>query len=213
LPKKNKQQQMMEQQLKSFAGSTAGSVVIALGITAVALPYVVQYLVRSAENLALPYAAMLGSKVGDKVAQHAKDTAEALKKKKADEWHEANPDVTTADIDIPAVSGDPYTAYLKEVGLPPSTVLILYGDKRSLSTYELSGEWKYYGTRRINENQYYILLPNRIKLYVKVPRTEPADEHELCRGGYKNIDGVCHGEESFLVPPSPWPGGIFFGQG
>jgi len=202
----------MEKQLMAFAGSTAGSVVIALGITAVALPYVVQYLVRSAENLALPYAAMLGSKIGDKVAAHAKATAEALKKKKADEWHEANPDVTTADIDIPD-AGPGYTDYLQRVGLPASTVLILYGDKKGLSTYELSGEWKYYGTRTINKNQYYILLPNRIKLYVKVPRTEPADEHGLCRGGYKNIDGVCHGEEPFLVPPTSWPGGIFFGQG
>jgi len=213
LPKKNKQQKEIEKQIKSFAGTQAGSILIALGIGVAALPYAMQYLVRSAENLALPYAAMLGVKIGDKVAQHAKDTRAKLEGKDPETWHEANPDAVTADIDIPAVSGDPYTAYLKKVGLPPSTVLIAYGDKRGLSTYELSGEWKYYGTRKINDNQYYMVLPNIIKLYIKIPRTEPADEHGLCRGGYKNIDGVCHGEESFLVTPSAWPGGIFFGQG
>jgi len=221
LPKKSKKEKELEKQIQSFAGSTAGSVVIALGIGVAALPYAVQYLVRSAETLALPYAAMLGVNIGDKVAQHAKDARAKLEGKDPETWHKANPDVTTADIDIPAVSGDPYTAYLKKVGLPPSTVLIAFGDKQGISTYELSGEWNYYGTRQINGQHYYMVVPKRIKVYITLPKTltEEPDEYGLCNVGFKIVryNGIakCEKEstETFLLDPSSWPGGIFFGQG
>lgn len=218
MPKKNKQ---LEQQIEAFAGTTGGSTLIAVGLGVYAFPYAVQYLVRSAESLALPYAALLGVNIGDKIAQHAKDLRTKLEGEDPVTWHEANPDATTADIDIPAVSGDPYTAYLKKVGLPPSTVLIAYGDKQGISTYELSGEWNYYGTRQINGNHYYMVVPKRIKVYITIPRTltEAPDEHDLCRSGWKAKSGngfvICEKEtvETFLLDPSGWPGGIFFGQG
>lgn len=221
MPKKSKKQKEMEKQLQAFAGTTAGSTVIALGIGVAALPYAVQYLVRSAENLALPYASMLGVNIGDKVAQHAKDLRAKLEGEDPETWHEANPDVTTADIDIPAVTGDPYTAYLQKVGLPPSTVLIAFGDKQAISTYELSGEWNYYGTRQINKQHYYVVVPKGIRVYIRIPRTltEAPDEHDLCRAGWKgrSVNGVvvCEKEtvETFLLDPSSWPGGIFLGQG
>jgi len=211
--KKNKQQQEMEKQLQSFAGSTAGSVVIALGAAVVGLPFAIKYLVKAAEEQALPYAAMLGSSIGDRVAAHGKATREALEKKKADEWHEANPDVTTADIDVPARSGDPYTDYLKKVGLPLSTVLILFGDKEGLSAYQHAGDWNFYGTRKINGQHYYIVVPKGINVYVKIDKTiyETPDEHGLCRVGFKIVrfDGIAKCEktikESILVTPSVWP--------
>ena len=46
VPKKNKQQQDMEKQIQSFAGTTAGSVLIALGIGVFAFPYAVSYVVK-----------------------------------------------------------------------------------------------------------------------------------------------------------------------
>jgi len=208
-----KKNQQMEQQIVAFAGTTAGSVVIAAGITVVGIPYAIKYLVKAAQNQALPYAAMLGASIGDRVAAHAKETAVALKTKKTEVWHEANPDATTQDLDIPAVSGDPYTAYLKLTGLPASTVLLPFGDKEALSVYELSGEWNYYSTRRINGNHYYVLVPIGINVYIIFHRTEEADEHSLCNVGFEFKNGLCRKEESILMRPHEWPGGIFFGQG
>jgi len=195
----------MEEQIVAFAGTTAGSVVLAAGIMVVGIPYAIKYLVKAAEEQALPYAAMLGSTIGDAVAAHAKATAEALKKKKADAWHEANPDATTEDLDIPAVSGDPYTAYLKIAGLPASTVLLPFGDKESLAIYEHSGEWNYYSTRRINFNQYYVLVPKGITVFIIFHISEEPDEHGLCRAGWKIKDGLCRKEESVLMRPHVWP--------
>jgi len=195
----------MEEQIVAFAGTTAGSVVLAAGIMVVGIPYAIKYLVKAAEEQALPYAAMLGSTIGDAVAAHAKATAEALKKKKADVWHEANPDATTADIDIPAVSGDPYTAYLQIAGLPASTVLLAFGDKEAMAVYRQSGEWHYYSTRKINGNHYYVLVPKGIHVFIIFHRSEEPDEHGLCLAGYKFKDGLCRKEESFLLPPQVWP--------
>jgi len=211
----------MEEQIVAFAGTTAGSVVVAAGIMVVGIPYAVKYLVKAAEEQALPYAAVLGSAIGDRIAAHAKATAETLKKKKADVWHEANPDVTQADIDVPAVSGDPYTDYLKQVGLPLSTVLVLVGDKEGLAVYQHSGEFNLYGTRRINEQHYYIVVPKGINVFVKVQKIiwESADEHGLCNVGFETVKVDAQGfplppgilgckktiTESLLITPSVWP--------
>ena len=216
--KKNKQQKEMEKQLQSFVGSTAGSVVIAVGIGVVALPYAMKYLVKNAEEQAIPWAMGFGKNFYDEYTGTIKA---ALKKLEADQWHEANPDVTQQDIDIPARSGDPYTDYLKQVGLPLSTVLILFGDKEALSVYQHSGEWSYYGTRRINGQHYYIVVPKGIKVYIKIHKViyESADEHGLCNVGFKAVtkdkDGFplppgvvnCKKEivESFVLDTSVWP--------
>ena len=211
----------MEEQIVAFAGTTAGSVVVAAGIMVVGIPYAIKYLVKAAEEQALPYAAMLGGAVGDRVTAHAKATAEALKKKRADAWHEANPDVTQQDIDVPAVSGDPYTDYLKQVGLPLSTVLVLVTDKEALAVYQHSGEFNLYGTRRINEQHYYIVVPKGINVFVKVQKIiwESADEHGLCNVGFETVKVDAQGfplppgvlgckktiTESLLITPSVWP--------
>ena len=205
----------MEKQLQAFAGTQAGSVIIALGAAVVGLPFAIKYLVKAAEDQALPYAAMLGSSIGDRVAAHGKATREALEEKKAEVWHEANPDVTTADIDVPAVSGDPYTEYLKKVGLPLSTVLILFGDKEGLSAYQHAGNWSYYGTRQINSQHYYVVVPKGIRVTIKIPRTLTAEpENDTCPVGYTierlphpSTASICKKKVvgSFLLMPSAWP--------
>jgi len=195
----------MEKQLMAFAGTQAGSVVIAVGIGVVAFPYAIKYLVKAAEQQALPYAAMLGSSIGDRIAAHGKATAEALKKKKADQWHQANPDVTQQDLDIPGGIQE----YFQKVGLPASSHLVAYADKEALSVFQHSGEWSLYGTRKINDQQYWLVVPKGIKVYIKVPRTltEAPDEYGLCRAGWKINKGVCEKEisETFLITPSVWP--------
>ena len=65
MPKKNKQQQDMEKQIQSFAGTTAGSVLIALGIGVYAFPFAVKYLVKNAEEQAIPWALALGKEFYD----------------------------------------------------------------------------------------------------------------------------------------------------
>lgn len=206
MPKKNKQQQEMEQQLQSFVGSTAGSILIAVGLGVAAFPYAVKYLVKNAEEQALPYAAMLGSSIGDRIAAHAKATAEALKKKKADQWHEANPDVTQQDLDIPGGIHE----YFQKVGLPASSHLVVRGDMEAISVFQHSGEWNYYGIRIVNTQAYYLIVPKGINVFIKVPRTltEAPDEYGLCRAGWTINEGVCEKDiiETFLVPPAPsWP--------
>jgi len=216
-----KKNQQMEEQIVAFAGTTAGSVVVAAGILVVGIPYAIKYLVKAAEEQALPYAAMLGSAIGDQIAAHGKATAEALKKKKADIWHEANPDVTQQDIDVPARSGDPYTDYLKEVGLPLSTVLVLVTDKEAIAAYQHSGEFDLYFSRIINGQHYYIIVPKGIKVYIKVDKViwESADEHGLCNVGFETTTRDAQGfplppgavgckktiTESVLLTPSGWP--------
>lgn len=186
----------MEKQIQSFAGSTAGSVVIALGVSVVALPYAVKYLIKNAEEQAIPWALALGK---DFYNEYTGTIKEALKKLKADQWHEANPDVTQEDIDVPARTGDPYTDYLQRVGLPPSTVLILFGDKAGLAVYQHSGDWNYYGTRRINEQHYYIVVPKEIKVYFKFSKDIwVADIDGVCPPGFKTTTKDADG---FALPP------------
>jgi len=192
----------MEQQLGAFAGSTAGSILIAVGLGVYAFPYAVKYLVKNAEEQAIPWALGLGKEFYDEYTGTVKA---ALKKLEAQTWHEANPDATTEDLDIPTVSGDPYTAYLKIAGLPASTVLLAFGDKEAMAVYQHSGEWNYYSTRRINGSHYYVLVPKGINVYIIFHRTEEADEHSLCNVGYEFKDGLCRKEESILMRPHEWP--------
>ena len=196
-----KKNQQMEEQLGAFAGSTAGTILIAVGLGVYAFPYAVKYLVKNAEEQAIPWALGLGKEFYDEYTGTVKA---ALKKLESQTWHEANPDATTEDLDIPTVSGDPYTAYLKIAGLPASTVLLAFGDKESMAVYQHSGEWHYYGTRRINGNHYYVLVPKGINVFIIFHRSEEPDEHGLCLAGYKFKDGVCRKKESFLLPPQVW---------
>jgi len=195
LPKKNKQQQEMEQQLKSFAGSTAGSILIAVGLGVAALPYAVKYLVKNAEEQAIPWALGLGKEFYDEYTGTVKA---ALKKFEAEKWHEANPDVTQQDLDIP----EGIQEYFKRVGLPASSHLIAYADKEALSVFQHSGEWSLYGTRMINKQQYWFVVPKGIKVYYQISEDVfvPPDDKGKCPVGFKTITRDAHG--------LPLPGGI-----
>jgi hypothetical protein len=199
---KKKQQEMMEEQLKSFAGSTAGSILIAVGIGVAAFPYAVKYLVKNAEEQAIPWALGLGKEFYDEYTGTVKA---ALKKLEAEQWHEANPDVTQQDLDIPGGIQE----YFQKVGLPASSHLVAYADKEALSVFQHSGEWSLYGTRKINDQQYWLIVPKGIRVYIKIPKTltEAPDEYGLCRAGWKINKGVCEKEiiVSFLITPSVWP--------
>jgi len=208
LPKKSKKERELEKQIQSFAGSTAGSVVIALGIGVVALPYAAKYLVKNAEEQAIPWAMAFGKNFYDEYTGTIKA---ALKKLEAEKWHEANPDVTQADIDIP----EGVQAYFARVGLPASSMVVAFEDKESLAVYQHSGEWSLYGTRQINGQHYYIVVPKGIRVYVKVDTThteEPVDDkcspgYTIERLPYPSTASICKKvvKESFLVTPSVWP--------
>ena len=79
MPKKNKQKQDMEQHIQSFAGTPAGSILIALGIGVYAFPYAVKYLVKEAEEQAIPWALALGREFYD---EYTGTVGAALKKLK-----------------------------------------------------------------------------------------------------------------------------------
>jgi len=209
LPKKNKQQQEMEKQLQSFVGSTAGSILIAVGLGVAALPYAVKYLIKNAEEQAIPWAYGLGKGFYDEYTGTIKA---ALKKLEADVWHEANPDVTQQDLDIP----EGIQEYFKRVGLPASSHLVAFGDKETMSVFQHSGEWNYYGTRRINEQEYYLIVPKGIRVYIKIQRTLTAEpENDTCPVGYTierlphpSTASICKKQvrEQFNVPPfAAWP--------
>ena len=209
MPKKNKQQQEMEKQIQSFAGSTAGSILIAVGIGVYAFPFAMKYLVKNAEEQAIPWAMALGKDFYD---EYTGTVGAALKKLEAEVWHEANPDVTQADIDIP----EGIQEYFKRVGLPASSHLVAFGDKETMSVFQHSGEWNYYGTRRINEQEYYLIVPKGIRVYVKIQRTLTADPvDDKCPVGYTierlphpSTASICKKQvrEQFNVPPfATWP--------
>jgi len=208
LPKKNKQQQEIEKQIQSFAGSTAGSVLIAVGLGVAALPFAVKYLIKNAEEQAIPWAYGFGKGFYD---EYTGTVGAALKKLEAEVWHEANPDVTQQDIDIP----EGVQAYFARVGLPASSMVVAYADKEALAVYQHSGEWSLYGTRVINGQQYWLVVPKGIRVYVKVPRTLTAEpEDDTCPVGYTierlphpSTASICKKEtiESFLITPSVWP--------
>ena len=69
MPKKSKQQQDMEKQIQSFAGTTAGSILIALGIGVYAAPFAVKYLIKNAEEQAIPWALALGQEFYDDIPE------------------------------------------------------------------------------------------------------------------------------------------------
>lgn len=218
MAKKNKQEQEAIKQIEAFAGSTAGSILIAVGLGVAALPYAVKYLVKNAEEQAIPWALGLGK---DFYEEYTGTVSAALKKLESQTWHEANPDVTQEDIDVPARSGDPYTDYLKQVGLPLSTVLVLVTDKEALAVYQHSGEFNLYYSKVINGQHYYILVPKGINVYIKVDKIiwESADEHGLCNVGFETTTRDLSGfplppgavgckktiTESVLLTPSGWP--------
>jgi len=219
LPKRTKKQkQEMEQQILSFVTTPAASVVIAAGVAVLAIPHAIKYLIRATELQGLPYVAMLPERIGNAISEHAKETRKAIDDEKKDEWHEANPDVTTLDIDVPAKSGDPYTDYLNLVGLPLSTVLLVVGDNTALAAYRSPvlgsfSSWRYYGVREINNQKYWILIPKGIGVTYKVKvviDTEAPDEHGLCTGGYtySKSGDVCEKfitELKILEPIMIWP--------
>jgi len=215
LPKQTKKQkQEREQQLLSFIATPAASLVIAAGAAVIAIPHVIGYLVRAAELQGLPYVAMLPERIGNAISDHAKATREKLDEKKAEDWHEANPDVTTMNIDVPARSGDPYVDYLTLVGLPLSTVLLVVGDWAGLGAYHrvVGGDWNYYGTRMINGQEYWLLVPKNIAVYYKekiILDTEEPDEHGLCRVGYtySASENICEKSivEQIQLSQRVWP--------
>jgi len=198
----------MEEQLKSFAGSTAGSILIAVGLGVVAFPYAVKYLVKNAEEQAIPWALGLGKEFYD---EYTGTVGAALKKLEAETWHEANPDVTQQDLDIPGGIQE----YFKKVGLPASSHLVAYADKEALSVFQHSGEWSLYGTRKINDQQYWLVVPKGIRVTIKIPRTLTAEpENDTWPVGYTierlphpSTASICKKEtiESFLITPSAWP--------
>jgi len=213
LPKKNKQQQEIEKQIQSFAGSTAGSILIAVGLGVAALPYAMKYLVKNAEEQALPWAMALGKNFYD---EYTGTISAALKKLEAETWHEANPDVTQADIDIP----EGVQAYFARVGLPASSMVVAFGDKEALSVYQHSGEWSMYGTRNINGQTYYIVVPKGIKVYYKLVKDIwVADIDGVCPPGFKTTTKDADGfalppgaigctktiTDNLVVSPSVWP--------
>jgi len=210
LPKKNKQ---LEQQIEAFAGSTAGSIFIAVGLGVVAFPYAMKYLVKNAEEQAIPWAMGLGKDFYD---EYTGTVSAALKKLEADQWHEANPDVTQADIDIP----EGVQAYFAKVGLPASSMVVTFGDKEALSVYQHSGEFNYYGTRQINGQHYYIVVPKAIKVYFKFSKDIwVADIDGVCPPGFKTTTKDADGFalplgaigctktiiENLVLDPSVWP--------
>ena len=220
---KKKQQEVMEEQLKSFAGSTAGSVVIAVGVGVIAFPYAVEYIVKKTTEKggeALVYAVGIiwqgmkgeAGKVKELLDAKAEWLAKERKKLEAETWHEANPDVTQQDLDIPGGIQE----YFERVGLPASSHLVAFGDKESLSVFQHSGEWNYYGTRRINEQEYYLIVPKGIRVYVKIQRTLTAEpENDTCPVGYTierlphpSTASICKKQvrEQFNVPAfAAWP--------
>ena len=210
MPKKNKQ---LEQQIEAFAGSTAGSILIAVGLGVAAFPYAMKYLVKNAEEQAIPWAMGLGKDFYDEYTGTVKA---ALKKLESDTWHEANPDVTQADIDIP----EGVQAYFARVGMPASSMVVAFGDKEALSVYQHSGEFNYYGTRQINGQHYYLVVPKGIKVYYKLSKEVfvPHDKGK-CPVGFKTITkdaqglplppGVVECRKTVIldlvVSPSVWP--------
>ncbi len=213
MPKKNKQQQELEKQIQSFAGSTAGSVVIAVGIGVVALPYAVKYLIKNAEEQAIPWAYGFGKAFYD---EYTGTVSAALKKLESETWHEANPDVTQQDIDLP----EGVQAYFAKVGLPASSMVVAFGDKEALSVYQHSGEWSLYGTRKINGQHYYLVVPKGIKVYYKLSKDIwVADIDGVCPTGFKTTTKDADGfalppgaigctktiTDNLVVTPSVWP--------
>ena len=213
MPKKNKQQQEMEKQIQSFAGSTAGSILIAVGIGVYAFPFAMKYLVKNAEEQAIPWAMALGKDFYD---EYTGTVGAALKKLEAEVWHEANPDVTQTDIDIP----EGIQEYFKRTGLPASSHLIAVRDLEALAVFQHSGEWNLYGTRKINDQHYWLVVPKGIKVYYEITKDVfvPPDNGKCPIGtttitkdaqGFQLPGGIVRCKKTVtlqgVLTPSVWP--------
>ena len=194
----------MEQHIQSFAGTPAGSILIALGIGVYAFPYAVKYLVKEAEEQAIPWALALGREFYD---EYTGTVGAALKKLKEEQWHEANPDITQTDIDIP----EGIQEYFKRVGLPASSHLVAFKDKETLSVFQHSGEWNLYGTRNINKQEYWLVVPKGIKVYYTIENKvyDPDTYEEKCspQPSWWADDPDCYKivKDRLLLTPSVWP--------
>jgi len=212
MAKKDKKAEQMEKQIQSFIGTPAGSVLIAGAAAVFLLPFAVQYLVKAAEDQALPYASMLGSKVGNAIKDHAKETAQKLKEIKAEKWHEANPDITTTEIDIQQPGTSDKEVWIKNMKLPPSSVLLKKPfDKTALNIYNKSGQWNYYGVYTINNNPYWLIIPKNIELYRTIEYKQFTTERQpqFCEQHFENFTEYpeCYDvlENQELVWPTRWP--------
>jgi len=214
LAKKKDKADQMERQIQTFLGTPAGSILTAGALGIFLLPYAIQYLIKAATDQGLPYVAMLGSTVGNAIEEHAKRTAEEIKKKKAEEWHEANPDVTTHDVDLP--EGLPGTSnteiWISNMRLPPSADLLMKPfDLEALKIYKNSLEWMYYGVYTINGDPYWLVIPKQIRLYTIATSKKFTAERqpEFCEQNFENFEEypACYDviETQELVWPKPWP--------
>ena len=204
----------MEKQLEAFLGTPAGSILVAGTAAVFLIPYGIQYLVKSTEDQGLPYAAMLGTKIGDAIRDHAKATAEKLKEEEATTWHEVNPDVTTTTVYEPEViPGALDTAvWIENMKLPNSAELLKKPfDLDSFKAFKNSGKYNYYGVYTINDNQYWLLVPKHIELYRQGDYKEYTAERQpdFCEQNYENWREypACYNivEYKELVWPTRWP--------
>ena len=210
-----KKQEELQAELTAFLGTTAGSVLVAAAAAVALLPYGMQYLVRAAEDQGLPYVAMLPERVGNAIEEHAKATAKRIKDQKKKEWHEANPDVTAADVDIelPGTTRESVT-WIENMRLPSSADLLSKPfDLDVLKVYKNSKAWNYYGVYTINKNPYWLVIPSHVELYriFKYKKFHtPAPDHACTakfNDGSWQDDDRCYEEVETkeLVWPTRWP--------
>ena len=115
--------------------------------------------------------------------------------------------MTQTDIDIP----EGIQEYFKRVGLPASSHLIAIKDLEALAVFQHSGEWNLYGTRKINDQHYWLVVPKGIKVYVKFDKKvyDPDTYPERCQPQVAawDKDPDCYNiiQESFVLSPSVWP--------
>lgn len=210
---KVKPEQEMQAEVKAFLGTTAGSVLVAIGASVFLLPYGIQYLIKATEDQGLPYAAMLGSKIGNAIEEHAKATAEKLKEIQAEEWHETNPDITAADIDVDLPgTGMESVVWIENMRLPPSADLLKKPfDLDGLKAYKNSGKWNYYGVFTINTHPYWLVIPKKIELYRIATYKQYTTERQpdFCEQNYEQWREypACYDivESKELVWPTRWP--------
>lgn len=210
-----KNREEIQNELKAFLGTTAGSVLVATAAGVALLPHAVKYLIKSAEDEGLPYVAMLPERVGNAIEEHAKKTRQAIEDAKEDEWHETNPDITTTDIDIelPGTQLETVT-WIENMRLPPSADLLKKPfDADALRVYKNSGAWNYYGVYTINTHPYWLVIPSHVQLYriFKYKKFHtPAPDHACTakfNDGTWRDDPQCYEdvETKELVWPTRWP--------
>jgi len=210
---KKKKADKIEKQLEAFLGTPAGSILVAGTAAVFLIPYGIQYLVKATEDQGLPYAAMLGSKIGDAISDHAKATADKIKEAEATTWHEVNPDITTTEIDfqLPGTSLET-TVWIENMRLPPSAELLKKpADFEYLKVFKNTGTWNYYGLYTLNKNQYWLLVPKHVELYriSSYKRYTTERQPEFCEQNYEQWREypACYDiiESKELVWPARWP--------